>query len=222
MDKKLEIAMENLKASEKTINSASKTKPKTMERVITEAQDTKPQQGIPQEHNVEPTLIEKQKQSEANISVKLSSTQQKLRKFIELTNAVYAQNPGTPYEKWYATSQAWSYLATLNGAHTRITQIHHSADLIDANAVTVYAEGELVDDATGDVITRGATCASTNEDWLKGKPLSATYGLAQTRLEERLLKNRFGYQLSLAHLEPVGAEELDVDIARYGTRDKEI
>lgn len=203
MDKKLETAMNDLKQAEQKINEP---KGNVTPKVMAEAK--KPPVEIPPK-------------------AKLSEKQKKLREFVKQTNSIYAQNAGTPYEKWYATQQAWSYLAALNNCHVEIIRIWRDEDPLDKNAVIVFAEGILVDDTKEQSndekpITRGVMCASTSEEWLKGKPLSAVYGLAQTRLEERLVKMKFGYQLSLAHLEPTGAEELDLDVEKYGTKDKEV
>lgn len=196
MDKKLEKAMTDLKEAEKKINApnAGVVTPKVMDAVKSAPKQKKEPMSNPE----------------------------KLREFIKQTNAVYVQNPGTPYEKWYATAPAWGYLAALNNVEVCVLCTYDATDPLDKNATAVFAEGELKDLATGETITNGKMCASTSEDFLKGKPLSAAYGLAQTRLEERLLRMKFGYQLSLARLEPVGAEELDVDPAKYGTKDKEI
>lgn len=153
---------------------------------------------------------------------------EKLREFVNQTGAIYLENPGTPYEKHYATAIAWNYLAHLNNVRVEIEKVWEETDPLDKNAVIVYAEGALIDDnikLEDDnewLLTNATMCASTSEKWLKDKPLSAAYGLAQTRLEERLLRMQFGYQLSLARLEPIGAEELDVDPLEYGTKDKEI
>lgn len=95
-------------------------------------------------------------------------------------------------------------------------------DPIDHREKVVFAKGDLVDNDTEEIITSSTMCASTKENWLQGKALSAAYGLAQTRLEERLIRTRFGYQLSLVRLQPTGAEELDVNIEQYGTKNKEI
>lgn len=153
---------------------------------------------------------------------------EKLREFIIKTGAVYTQNEGTPFEKHYATAQAWSYLAHLNHCHVEIERVWQENDYNDRNATVVLASGCLIDDSKelpdeqDYVITKATMCATTNEKFLQDKPLAAAYGLAQTRLEERLLRMKFGYQLSLAQLEPIGAEELDLDSVKYGTKDKEV
>lgn len=190
----LDEVVNDLQKAEQKINSGTVT-PKVMEKVRGESETKK---------KVPETIPEK------------------IREFARQTNAIYAQNAGTPYEKWYATAQVWSYVAALNNVEVYVKSTMRDTDPIDKNAIVVYVRGSLVDLATERTITEATMCASTSEDWLKGKPLSAVYGLAQTRLEERLLRMKFGYQLSLARLEPVGAEELDVDIEKYGTKDKEV
>lgn len=207
MDEKLQAAVNDLKKAEGKINTTPTVvegvvTPKVMEEVKTPA---KP-----------PVVVN------ATAKPKLSEEQTKLREFIDKTNSIYVHNPGTPQEKWYATQQAWSYLAAINNVEVRMESTMRDVDPTDKNATVVYASGALVDTETGRVITKATMCASTSEAWLKDKPLSAVYGLAQTRMEERLLRMRFGYQLSLAHLEPVGAEELDVNAVRYSTKNKEI
>ena len=219
MDKRLKQATENLQKTEMAINS------QTTAPASTEVSPETPPAPQPV---LTPTIMEEKKQAEVGKvrEVKLSENQEKLREFIKQTQAIYTQNPGTPYQKWFATQPAWSYLARLNEVHVEITSVYHKEDPLDKNAIIVYATGVLVCDYENNleqgVITKATMCASTSENWLKGKPLSAAYGLAQTRLEERLLRSRFGYQLSLAHIEPTGAEELDVDTIDYGTKDKEI
>lgn len=200
MEDKLKTAINDLKKAEEKVN-----------------QEPAPTQG-----NVTPKVMEKVR-GEPETKKKVPKTiPEKIREFARKTNAIYAQNAGTPYEKWYATAPVWSYVAALNNVEARMESTMRDVDPTDKNATVVYASGSLVDLATGQTFTKATMCASTSEDWLKDKPLSAVYGLAQTRLEERLLRMKFGYQLSLARLEPIGAEELDVVAENYQTKDKEI
>lgn len=229
MNQKLEKALENLQVAEKQINSSTSVEFAPTTNVEPKQPSVEP---IPPKKapvvpvgNVTPKVLAEAKKAELPQlnTIELSENQLKLRKFVDLTDAIYGQNVGTPYEKWYATNQAWSYLAALNHTHVNIKELWEDKDPFDANAVVVYARAELVDDEVdGEPLCSTVMCASSNESWLKGKPLSAVYGLAQTRAEERVVKTVFGYQLSLARLQPVGAEELDVDVAKYGNKDKEI
>lgn len=203
MEKKLETVMTKLKESENAINEASKTTPPS---VLT------------------PAIMKKASETPKaeTTSASLSEKAQKLREFVKQTNSIYCTSPGTPDARWYATPPAWSYLAQLNNVHVKTEAVWEDTDHRDRNAIAVYARGSLVDNETGGIYSTATMCATTNERWLQGKQLSAAYGLAQTRLEERLLRNKFGYQLSLAHLEPIGAEELDLDIEWYKNKYKEI
>lgn len=147
---------------------------------------------------------------------------QLLHEFVSKSGAVYCENEGTPYAKYFATFPAWQYLLRLHHCHVELKRIEEEEDSINHAVTHVYAQGDLIVDATGKNLGGAEMCASTDEKFLVGKPLSAAYGLAQTRLLERLARNAFGSDMTLARLEPVGAEELDLDPAKYGTKGEEV
>lgn len=217
MNQKLEQAMKNLEIAEKRVNQ--NPKPKTIKQISVT-------HSLEGEGTVTPKIIKQARENEIPKQKvpqpQYSEKQRKLREYIQKTNSLYTVNKDTPYEKYYATASAWSYLARLNNVHVQIDEVKMQSDMINGNVKHVIATGRLIDNTTEETITGGSMCASTNEKFLQDKPLSAAYGLAQTRLEERLLRMRFGYQLALAHLEPIGAEELDLDNTIYQNKEKEI
>lgn len=205
MSDKLDEVMKNLGEAETKINAEGQNKPSEAVQ--------KPVEG---------GVVTPKKMAAKTAKNKPQTVSEKLHEFVVKSGAVYCENEGTPYAKYFATFPAWQYLLRLHGCHVELNSIDEDEDSINRSVTHVYAKGVLVKNATQEVIGKAEMCASTNEKFLLGKPLSAAYGLAQTRLLERLARNAFASDLVLARLEPVGAEELDVDPAKYGTKGEEV
>lgn len=226
MNKKLEEAMAHIHEAEQSIVKEKEKQPVSAPQNITPTLIEERKIKDLKIEKVSPTAMSNPKQEPPE--PKLSPQQAALRAFIKRTNAVYCENKGTQYEKWYATWQAWNYVARLNNVHPRVEKQWEKQDPLDKNALVVYTTVSLVDGLVAEpsdkenILTTVTMCASSNEKWLQGKPLSALYGLSQTRAEERAIKSIFGYQLCIGRLQPTAAEELDVDSEAYGRKENEV
>lgn len=150
-----------------------------------------------------------------------------IRKYAAATHSIYTTSPGTPQEKTFGTQSLWSYVIALNNCFVRVlklSEVHRGSSKDMAIETDVYCSAELVEKHTGEKVTMTVMCASTDEEFIAAQKnkLSAAYGLAQTRAEERLARMTFGYQVALAGLQPTPAEELDVVEKWWGTKDKEL
>lgn len=226
MDNKIEEALRDMGVASEKVNEAP-------------AKDNGPFDELAEQKEVEAKPAKKPVEA-SNVGVdpaipdaspKDRTIADKLRKFCIKTNAYYCQSPNTPQAKYFATDRAWSYLLALNNCYVEVVETWERERRVGRYdiAVDVYVKGKLMQKPMPEEfitlpqeITIGTMCASTDEQWLRGKQLSAAYGLAQTRLVERLAREIFGYQMSLARLEPTGAEELDVVEEWYGKKNEEI
>lgn len=150
-----------------------------------------------------------------------------IRKFAAETKSIYRTSPDTPQEKTFATQSVWNYVIALNGCRVEVKSIAEqprSEMGVMRIERDVYCHAVLLNDKTGEVVNKTTMCASTDEDFVSKQKnkLSVAYGLAQTRAEERLARMAFGYQVSLAGLQPTPAEELDVVAEWWGTKSKEL
>lgn len=177
-----------------------------------------PPVATPQGGVVTPKTVEMKKNKESSKTKEPLTVVEKIHKFAIDSGMIYVQNGGTPKEKWFATAPVFNYVLALNECHAVLDDTWEENTPLGA---IIYAKGHL-EDKDRQVIGRTTMCASSTESWLIDKDLSAIYALAQTRMEERLCRMAFGYQLTLARFEPIGAEELDVNPVEYGTKDKEI
>lgn len=114
------------------------------------------------------------------------------------------QKAGSKITNKFARPEAWKYLAEICGYYTRIEDTKMTERI---NYYRVEVSCSLVRKKDDKVVTSVVMAASSDEPWLKGKPVENAYGLATTRAESRAVRSHLGVYMSCVGLEITPYEE---------------
>ena len=120
------------------------------------------------------------------------------------TNTAVAKKEGGVYLK----AEAWLYLAKLKGLTPSLDVTPHRDST--GKLKWVDAVCHLLD-IDGIEISKSVMMASKDEDFLKGLPDYAVYGMAETRAITRAVRNVYGYVAKGAGYESTPAIEMGLE-----------
>ena len=126
------------------------------------------------------------------------------RKFVNATNTAVAKKEGGVYLK----AEAWLYLAKLKGLTPSLDVTPHRDST--GKLKWVDAVCHLLD-IDGIEISKSVMMASMDEDYWKGLPDYAVYGMAETRAITRAVRNVYGYVAKGAGYESTPAIEMGLE-----------
>lgn len=134
------------------------------------------------------------------------------KKFVE-NNGLALKN--SENGKVYLMADAWQYLCAMKGVtptfesaeETRTIKIKERNSYVEKSVNCVTTICRLIG-KNGVEISRSTMVASSDEKFLKDKPLYAVWGMSQTRAMARAIKNVYGYVARAAGFQTTPWEEV--------------
>lgn len=196
-------------SAEKAIKEDKKpiTKP-----VVTPAPDSKPaKKTVVKGKDGEVHIVDEPKKAEVSKEIPQDIEIKKEDRIVELLEHfclrcghMSYQKAGSQITNKFARPEAWKYLAEICGYYTRV----EDTKMIErVNYYRVETTCSLVRKKDDKVVTTVVMAASSDEPWLKGKPVENAYGLATTRAESRAVRSHLGIYMSCVGLEITPYEE---------------